>query len=158
LGPQVVVAATRDVIGGRVVPVERAGQADRRIFVEQVVDAEGQLQAVHPVEAVTELDVVVGGRRQHIGVAGRVGADREAAGAAAALAQLADGADAPGRVPGPVLPVHREGRGPVGNGTGGHLDARALRLRLAGSANRLVLADQGVAPGRTELAPTAFRE
>src|SRR5690606_31928697 len=50
------------------------------------------------------------------------------------------------------------GRGPVGNGTVGHLDARALRLRLAGSANRLVLADQGVAPGRTELAPTAFRE
>src|SRR5690606_28340547 len=106
----------------------------------------------------TQLHVVVGGRRQHVGVGRRVGADREAARTAAALAQLADVADAPGGIPGAVLPVQGEGGGPLRNAAVGNLDARTLRLRLASRADRRVLADQGVAPGGGELAPAALRE
>src|SRR5690606_5608205 len=66
----------RQVVGRRVIAVERTAQADRRVFAGEVVHAQAEAQAAHQGVAVPgRLQVVVGRGIQDVEVRGAVVAD-----------------------------------------------------------------------------------
>src|SRR5690606_8938413 len=125
--PQVPETPARDVVGRGVIAVERARQADRRLLLEDVVDARGEGEPLLPVEAVARLDVVVGGRAQPVLAVGRIAADREADGVAAVLDEVRYVARRPRRVPRLARPVQRRRGRPLGDGAVLHLDPGPAR-------------------------------
>src|SRR3546814_18085371 len=99
--------AARQVVGRRVVAVERAAQADRRVLAGDVVDAGADPHALHPRRAPPRpLQVGVGRGRSPVDVVGAVVADVETVGGAPRFGWLVDVAHRPPPRPPPAPPLH----------------------------------------------------
>ena len=135
--PKVDEAATRNIVDGGVVAVDRGAPADGRVAVEQVVHTQGKDDiAFGPRQGVVRLDIVIGRAGQAVsrgGVVRMVGhrakpevrqaVRRSVQKVGASLGHAMDIADGPGRVPPRPGPIDGERRLPRGFAT--------VRLRLA---------------------------